>query len=731
MPNLINAALQLTSEGFGVLPLNSNKTPNLPVGHDCLYSILPDSEVTIKFKDTGKIGIACGCVSDGFEALDFDAHGGEPINGVFDSFMSDKGVHEIVKGNKLPVVQTPSGGFHIYYKNPVKTNPGRALAKWTDETVMIEVRGHGQYVATIPSAGYKQLSGCELVKVPELSREEIEYFYYVAEKLTLCKVVQQSDKSRGSWPDKFTDTVWGKYSEDEADHAKQLLINDGWEMNYTRRTDGVEYWVRPGKDSGFSATFGMYHNMFYCFTSSAKPFEQNTAYSPYDILLLLQFKGNKKDATEWLNERYGVKPAPTKFEDIEPEIRNPEFPLDVFPPTIQQFINQLNLSLNYSIDYLAVAIMSTYATLNGNKYKLRVKNGWDAPSIFWFAVVGEPGTMKTHPIKTIFKPLTNIDVRSKAAYDLEMLEFNRLDEKAKQKETKPKFKQVLISDSTLEALHMVHGINKRGICFYKDELVGFLNDMNRYRKGSDEQFWLESFNNSTYIINRVTKEPLLIEDTNINIIGTIQPDILNSIISAHGANGLTDRFLYTSNETNIYPISLTDINPMWLTKWNEMVMEITSYFQYIDSKDTVYLGMSKEALDIFLMVDKQICEAQRSDSVTFQMKNYLNKMKTYAPRFALLMNLIDFHAYGEISDITEPQMIRASRIIEYFIQSANFIFNNVEKDTEISEVSRKLEGKTKAEKIIELHKKGFKQFEISKKLKTPKTYVSKIIGNIK
>ncbi len=90
--------------------------------------------------------------------------------------------------------------------------------------------------------------------------------------------------------------------------------------------------------------------------------------------------------------------------------------------------------------------------------------------------------------------------------------------------------------------------------------------MNRYRKGSDEQFWLESFNNGSYIVNRVTKEPLLIEDTHINIIGTIQPDILNGIISQHGANGLTDRFLYTSNETNIYPISLEDINPMWLNK---------------------------------------------------------------------------------------------------------------------------------------------------------------------
>jgi hypothetical protein len=51
-----------------------------------------------------------------------------------------------------------------------------------------------------------------------------------------------------------------------------------------------------------------------------------------------------------------------------------------------------------------------------------------------------------------------------------------------------------------------------------------------------------------------------------------------------------------------------------------------------------------------------------------------------------------------MSDITDGQMIRAVKIIEYFIQSANFIFNNVEKETEISEVSKKLDGKQRLKK---------------------------------
>ena len=215
----------------------------------------------------------------------------------------------VIPLNRLPVVKTPSGGFHIYYKKKtrLKSSPGRALAKWENgEDVMIEIRGHGQYVATIPSDGYNQLAGCDIIKVPELSREEVEYLYYFAESLTLSRVVKKHDTTPGVWPDKFNDTVWGKYSEQDVGHMKELLVDAGWSLTYTRKTDGVEYWLRPGKDSrlnGSSATFGKFHNMFYCFSSAAYPFKERTAYTPFEVMMLLKFKGNKIAATSGIISR--------------------------------------------------------------------------------------------------------------------------------------------------------------------------------------------------------------------------------------------------------------------------------------------------------------------------------------------------------------------------------------------------------------------------------------------
>ena len=47
-----------------------------------------------------------------------------------------------------------------------------------------------------------------------------------------------------------------------------------------------EYWRRPGKTSGWSAT--LKEGVFYVFSSSAAPFEQNRAYSPFSVYALLE-----------------------------------------------------------------------------------------------------------------------------------------------------------------------------------------------------------------------------------------------------------------------------------------------------------------------------------------------------------------------------------------------------------------------------------------------------------
>ena len=737
---MIQAAFDYISEGFGALPLKANKSPMLPEGHNYLYSFVEDSNIDSLFMRADKIGVACGMISGGFMALDFDAHKKQNIPHIFNEFMRTECIKTIIETHKLPVFKTPSGGYHVYFKSENKAHPGMCLAKWDDSEVMIEVRGHGQYVCLFPSTGYIQLCGSEIIKVATISNEERETLFSVAESFNLAiKPPETEKKGSGKWPEKFdTSRPIGKFNETEVEYCKNLLLDAGWKLVKTKR-DGVELWLRPGKDEKssitHSATFGKYHNMFYNYSESVKEFKSWQAYSLFDILIALQFNGEFADALRFIEDRYAEKivilDVPESEEIDSTQKSSLDFPIDVFPQNLQTFIAQLNDTLNYSKSFLALSAMFTVATINGNCYKLKVKNGWTAPSVFWFSILGEPGTMKTHPVSMMIAPLTNIDKENKFIFDNQVNDYEMMSDKEKKALKKPRFKQTLISDYTLEALHGVHEFNKRGIGLYKDELIGFLNDMNKYRKGSDEQFWLESFNNKSYIVNRVTKDPLYIDNININIIGTIQPQELNKMIVNYGSNGLIDRFLYSAAEWQIYPLSRKEIDEAWITWWNKSIQNCNSFFAYNSPDDCKTLSMTAEALDLFYCIDQRLIDMQCKENITSNMRGYINKMKTYLPRFALLMALFDLIIDGMMINVTLNHMQRAEKIIIYFIESAKCIFNESESAMEIAQVNHSLNGKTKKEKIIMLHNKGFKNVQIAKELNTDKANVSRVLAENK
>jgi hypothetical protein len=715
----------LQDEGFGCIPVTTQKAPALPPDSNHLYSFIP---ITEAFNSYG-LAICCGSVSGGFEAVDFDKHNGQDIEPIFDAFMSSDIIGHLINAGKVSIYKTRSGGYHCYMRS-LHYRPSEALARWkNDGSVMIETRGQGSYIIVNPTPGYTHVSGVEYIKLIEIEKDERDAV------ITLCRSFTQTEvhaikksQSVKKWGEGWNDTTaWGKFNKEEAQTAKGLLTQAGWTMTGLRKHDGVELWRRPGKDKGISATFGMYENLFYCFTGSASPFEMNKSYSPTDILMLTKFGGNWNETKKYLEGKYNLNPVAAV---VETELIKPnEFPIDVFPLFIQQYINELNKSLNYNKDFLSVAHIFNIATLNGNKYKLRVKNGWIAPTTFWFAGVGEPGTMKTHPISSMIDPLRKMDKENKLVNDLELSSWEQNEKKGK----KPRFRQMLVMDYTLESIHDIHSFNPRGLGLYKDELVGFLNDMNKYRKGSDEQFWLESFNNKSYMVNRVTKDPLLIDNIMINIIGTIQPDVLLEVATANNGNGLIDRFLYTTAETEIYPMSLTDIDSKWISVYAKDMEVFNNHFAYTSTEDTELFEMTQDALLRMVEIDGEFCTIQKSEDETTGIRNYVNKMKTYLPRFALIVAIMQILYEGGALEVDVDHMNKAKRLCDYFINSARFVFDQAEKTQEINNVKRSMQasGLTKAEQIIKLNQKGFKNVDISRQLKTPTSYVSKILNNSK
>lgn len=721
MSPLVDAAENFIREGFNPLPLKKDKSPRLEVGHNFLYS--PIDKVTSRFSAAEKIGIACGAVSGGFYCIDFDCHDGEDIKQVFDQFYNDENIQWLLQASGITFSKTMSGGFHAYFRTDDCEYKGTPLAKWPSGTVMIEIRGSGQYIACAPSPGYTHLQGCEIIKLQYIDKTTVDYIIHLAESFNKGELKTTTEKPVRKWPDQWDNsTLEGQYNNESAEEAKDLLIQSGWKFVSKRRHDGVELWQRPGKPEGVSATWGAKQNMFYVFSSSCPPFEPSKAYSPFGIYSLLKFDGDIQKAKD------SLRPIKAQNDEAVIEVKSSGFPTEVFPEFIRKYIYELNETLNFSLDYLSAAVMFTVSSVCGNKYKLKVKHGWEAPPIFWFACVGYPGTIKTHPVKAIIRPLMEIDRESKKVFNAEMLHY---DPDARPRQPKPKFKQIIISDYTLEALHQVHSYNHRGLGLYKDELKGFIGDMNKYRKGSDEEFWLESFNNGSFTVNRATKDPMMIEDICVNLIGTIQHEVLSKIISDFSGSGFIDRFLFTSPETEVFPITDKEANPEHSERWERFIRYIHNSSNYLDRQDKQLIEMTPEAFKYYQKLDKELVAIQKEEAESVDLKNYLSKMKTYIPRFALILCCIEGFANQDYFQVKEHHIINAGKISDYFIATARQTFDNNRNRSEIARLVQSMNNLTRTEQIKKLYDKGFSQEVIGNHYNISRQRVGRILQNKK
>lgn len=119
-----------------------------------------------------------------------------------------------------------------------------------------------------------------------------------------------------------------------------LLQSAGWQIVGQR--GGAAVLRRPGKTSDWSANFGFGEafggRMFFCFTSSAPPFEPKTGYSPFAVYTLLKTGGHAPSdfieaARQLGREGYGdqTPPPAKKAEKYVPPATHQAAPTKIFP----------------------------------------------------------------------------------------------------------------------------------------------------------------------------------------------------------------------------------------------------------------------------------------------------------------------------------------------------------------------------------------------------------------
>lgn len=726
---LIEAAETYKDAGFNPLPVKANKHPLADESGQVPWHNVEIDDIPQRFSRAEKIGICCGRISSFLYCMDFDCHKGQDIASVFRDFTQTEIYKWLISHNAVSVYVTPSGGYHIWFQAEYDM-AGSTYAKWEDgKEVMIELRGTGQYAICAPTEGYRFITGCELQSITPL-HDGIVHSLLAAARLfdRSGTPINEQVSSGNKWPDKWnTGTPDGKYNEECADEALQLLVKNGWQILTQRKSDGAFILSRPGKDpkEGGSATWGARRHMFWNFSSSSDQFPPNRSYNPFQIYTILEHGGNWREAKDALRARFQMRTIQEMLAE-KPDIVD-DFPVDVFPPEMQVVMYEYNKAHRFSFDYMALAMCTVVSAVVGNKYKLQVKYGYNAPLIFWGAAVGTPGANKSHPVDNMVAPLESIDKKYRAEYAASMEAWEMLDEKEQKKAKKPGLKKLVVKDTTVEALIDTLTRNPRGVLHHKDELLAFFNDMHRRPNSSDRQFWLSSVNNSSYSVDRVSTGHKHIDAIHINIIGTIQHDPLYNVLLNASEDGLIQRFLFTKSMDKAFALTDDPLDPRVVDTWTDMLHTLHDHCKYESAEDTILLPLSGETFKAAQKYDEQLVYKINSKEQTAIVESYLAKMRTYLHRFALLMCVFDAISTGEEVAITADHYERAYKVTNYFLQTFADLVGAKDELQEIKRIISTMKSKSNKEIIISLAADGHKQVNIAKALGITKQAVYKVL----
>ena len=277
------------------------------------------------------VGLACGEISGGLEALDFDLK----YDLTQDLFVRYKRLitsYSDTLLKKLVVQGTKNKGFHLIYRcKKVEGNIKLANRRTTDEEkndtfqrvykdelaksktdaeakkvaeksaqndkvrVLIETRGEGGQIVVAPTDGYKMVYG-DLCSISEITIEERDLLHMAARQFN--EYFEDAIVPLKNLPKKIENELSSFDDYNNRGDVVALLQSNGWKIvgNKGRKT----MFLRPGQTSAQSSgNFDFDRKWFSVFTTSTE-FEPEKAYLPYAVFAKLECNNDFSAASKKL-----------------------------------------------------------------------------------------------------------------------------------------------------------------------------------------------------------------------------------------------------------------------------------------------------------------------------------------------------------------------------------------------------------------------------------------------
>ncbi|HOI54291.1 MAG TPA: YfjI family protein, partial [Phycisphaerae bacterium] len=365
--------------------------------------------------------------------------------------------------------------------------------------------------------------------------------------------------------------------------ARAILRKHGWTL---ARSGENEYWRRPGKDHGWSAT--LKDGVFYVHSTNAPPFEGQHAYGPFAVYTLLEHRGDYSAAASALRtEGYGDDgpvgeifcterewPEPLPLDDPQP----PPMPSRLLPGWLGMMAECIAEATETPMEMPGLLCLAAVATAAQGRFSVRPEAGYFEPVNIWAAPGMKSGQRKSAVQKLATAPLLDWEreqgravaeqykavesqlrtvearvtkLRARCANEDDPAERDRLQLELEELEASmpvlPVAPRLFTQDVTPEHLGTMLATHNERMAVLSDEGGIFDILAGRYSSGAlNLDLFLQAHSGSPVRVDRGSRPSVLLNHPLLTIGLSPQPDVLRSLNNKPGfrGRGLLARFLY-------------------------------------------------------------------------------------------------------------------------------------------------------------------------------------------
>jgi hypothetical protein len=410
--------------------------------------------------------------------------------------------------------------------------------------------------------------------------------------------------------------------------------------------------------------------------STSTEFDIERTYDKFAAYVRLEHQGDWKKAAQTLaREGYGTRsgwapepagepeagdwPTPTPIGGTLPPVE--AFSEALLPLSCRALVQDVADRMQVPLDYPAVACVLGLAGVVSRRAVIQPKaydNSWVVVPNLWGGIIGPPGFMKSPVMQAMTAAHHDAlaeYAQQKEEFELTLAAWKEQYKANTKKQTgtpkrpddapiEPICRRLIVNDATFEALHETMRDNPNGLLVIRDELTGWLSQLDRPGREGERQFSLEAWNGNTgHTIDRIGRGSVYVPVCCLSILGGIQPGRLRSYLVDALKDGPSNDGLMQRFQVLVWP----DTVPTW--RYIDRVPDVTSeehaariFRRLVEwDGDQARFRFAPDAQELFKEWLSDLEGQIRADDLHPALIAHLSKYRKLMPALALLFELAD------------------------------------------------------------------------------------------